>query len=158
MRTIVIIILLLTLSACSSSTKISQPIPRELITNSENGGYSAVEIDADSMETPRSFLNAVSRYLQEELVKRSLLNKDNSLYKITVQVTKFNVNTGASREILGALAGPDEVESTVRVINNKTEQVVGESIVTSHELMALGGQDDIAWMHAEEIADFLTVE
>ena len=56
------------------------------------------------------------------------------------------------------MAGPDEVESTVRVINNKTEQVVGESIVTSHELMALGGQDDIAWMHAEEIADFLTVE
>ena len=149
--------LLLVLSACAGSVKVNHPISRELIMDSGNGGYAGVEMNTDSMDIPWSFLNAVSRYLQQELDRRALLNRDSSLYKITVQVTKVDVNTGASRELLGAFAGPDEVESVVRVVDAKTNRVVGESVVTTR-LAGLGGRDDAAWTHAEEIADFLTVE
>lgn len=157
MRVLFTIILSLALSACASSIKVSQPISRELISHGEHGGYSAIDIDSDSSNTPRKFMNAVARYLQQELQVRSLMNVSSGIYKITVQVTTFKMTTGNARELLGALSGADEVESTVRVINTKTDQVVGESIVTSH-LMPLGGQDDVAWTHAGEIASFLVAK
>jgi hypothetical protein len=60
--------------------------------------------------------------------------------------------------MFGIFAGKDGVDSTVDVVDARTGKVVGSSTVSSYNVMAVGEQEDVARMHAEEIARFLSGE
>lgn len=56
--------------------------------------------------------------------------------------------------MFGVFAGKDGVDSEV-IVKNSTGEVIGKSTVSSYNLMAIGDMQDVARMHAEEIAKFL---
>ncbi len=142
------------LCGCSSSTKIHQPIAPAVLT-ADHGRYSSITVSSADDSISNQFLHTLSRYVAEQLTERSLLNKESGAYQVDIQLTSYQIQEGAARAFLGVLAGPDKIESTVRVLDNKTEQSVGESNVTTSDGLGSGDLDNLVWMHAEEIASFL---
>lgn len=56
--------------------------------------------------------------------------------------------------MFGILAGKDGIASEVSVRDN-AQKVIGSSTVSTFNVMAVGTEEDIAHMHAEEIAKTL---
>ena len=54
--------------------------------------------------------------------------------------------------------GKDGVDSTVSVLEMSTNKTIAQSDVSTFNIMAVGDQEDIARMHAGEIAEFLAGE
>ena len=155
MKQALLFFLFITLSACGANINIHKPIPNEIITDGEKGGYTSINIRAGKTAASNRFIGSLSNNLQQYLSELSLYPKKESLLKINIQIIGYNINTGASREVMGTLAGADEVKSTVQVINTSTNQVIGESTVLTSSSMAYG-QKAMAWVHADDIATFLS--
>lgn len=61
--------------------------------------------------------------------------------------------------MFGIMAGKDGMNSTITATAaSDPTRVLGESTVSSYNVMAVGGEDDIPRMHAAEIAKFLAGE
>ncbi|PAJ71623.1 hypothetical protein CJF42_25730 [Pseudoalteromonas sp. NBT06-2] len=147
---VLIIAVTMIISACSSSTKVSQAI-------STNGvgpkSYSSIEISNNNTEAPEHFAQAVKSYLKQELKSNALFNEKGE-NKINVSINDYRMRSGFSRAMFGVFAGKDGVDSEV-VVTDENGVVIGKSTVSSFNVMAIGDMQDIARMHAEEIAKFL---
>ena len=66
------------------------------------------------------------------------------------------MRSGFNRMLFGLMAGKDGITSTVTILDSKTGEVIGETDVNTYNVLAIGGEQDIARMHAEEIAKFLS--
>lgn len=139
MNRILLIACVSLLSACASSTKISQAIDVGTISPVE---YSHIEIKNDSADAPDHFVQAVKSYLQQELKNASIFN-DDAGNKVTINVVGYRMRSGFSRAMFGAIAGKDGIDSTV-VVTDSGGTKIGESTVSSYNVMAIGGMEDIA--------------
>ena len=71
--------------------------------------------------------------------------------KIDIKVIEFRMRSGVTRMMFGIFAGKDGIASEVSV-RDSSQKVLGSSTVSTFNVMAVGGEEDIARMHAEEIA------
>ncbi len=144
------------LVGCGSSKMVKQPIEG----TAQLSKYEINKIKCETEGVPEHFLSAVQGHLKAELSKRSLLsNEANSTSnKVDITVVSYRMRSGFSRMMFGVFAGKDGIESTVKVLEPATGKVIGESNVSSFNVTAVGNEDDIARMHAQEIAKFLAKE
>jgi len=155
MKRISLCFLFIILSACGANINVHKPIPNELITNSENGGYATIDVRTSDTEASGHFIGAVNKNLKQYLAELALYPKINSPLKVRIEITGYHIKTGASRGLMGSLAGADEVKSIVQVIDTETNKIIGESTVLTSTSMA-HGQKAMAWVHADDIANFLS--
>lgn len=148
--------LALLVTGCASSHVVTKPM--EPATGSSQETYFISTIDDKSEHVvPEHFLEAIRGYLKAELTKRNMIAEDKSVAdrELQIQVTYYRMRSGFTRMMFGVMAGKDGVTSTVNVLNAKTGEVIGTSDVNTYNVMAVGGEQDVARMHAEEIAKFL---
>lgn len=147
-----IVLVAIFLSGCSSTTKITKPF-----SPTESASFSNIEVIYEATSAPKHFTLAVQSYLEQELRNNNAFS-DDSQSKVTIQVVNYRMRSGFSRAMVGIFAGKDGIDSEVVVTNAVTGDVIGKSNVSSFNMTAIGGMDDVAKMHAKEIARFLLGE
>lgn len=155
MKHSILFFLSFTLAACGANIEIHKPIPPELITDSKKGGYSSINIRADEITVSNDFIRLLSSNIGQHLSELSLYPKKESAMKVHILIIGYNIKRGASREVMGTLAGSDKVKSQIQVINKNTNKIIGESTVFTSSAMAYG-TNGMAWVHADDIASFLS--
>lgn len=145
------IVLASLMSACSSSTKVSQAIEKNGLAPQH---YSHIEIKNNGTEAPEHFEQALKSYLKQVLNNNNLL-KTESGNAININIMDYRMRSGFTRAMFGLLAGKDGIDSEV-IVTDENGNVIGKSTVSSYNVMAVGDMQDIARMHAEEIAKFLS--
>ena len=155
MKHSILLFLSFTLVACGANIDIQKPIPPGLISDSEKGGYTSINIRADETAVSNGFIQLLSSNIGHYLSELSLYPKTESTMKVHILIIGYDIKGGASREVMGTLAGPDEVKSKVQVIDKNTNEVIGESIVFTSSSIAYG-TNGMAWVHADDIASFLS--
>jgi hypothetical protein len=149
------ILVALVLSACGSTTKVTKPIDVDPAVSSGPRVYQIETIERPA-DVPEAFVSNVQGRLDAELKERGLLGDDKSAtHRVQVRITEYRMRHGVARVMLGVLAGKDGVKSTVKVLDRKTGELIGESDVSTFNAAAIGGPGSIAEMHGEEIVDFL---
>ena len=144
------------IAACGSTSQIRQPL--EPMTSANAVFVVGKPVNAapkDGDQPPEHFLNAVASYLKTELEKSGRLAKEGAdALTIDIKVTEFRMRSGFTRMMFGMFAGKDGIASEVAV-RDAAGTLVGSSTVSSFNVMAVGGEEDVARMHAEEIAKTL---
>jgi hypothetical protein len=142
------------LAACGSSQSVVKQMDRPAAVVSR---FHLDAIDDRSGESvPGQFLASIRDYLESDLKQQKLLAADgDQAPRVHIEVTGYRMRGGITRAMFGAMAGKDGVESKVTVLAPGSDQVVGASDVSTFNIMAIGGPDDIARMHADKIAAFL---
>jgi hypothetical protein len=143
-------------AACGSTSQIRQPVEPVTAANAVFAVEKPVNaVPKDGDQPAEHFLSAVASYLKSELSKNGRLAKDgDDALKIDIKVTEFRMRSGVTRMMFGAFAGKDGIASEVSV-RDGSGKVIGSSAVSTFNIMAVGGEEDIARMHAEEIAKTL---
>jgi hypothetical protein len=115
--------------------------------------------DHSGEAAPDQFLTSIRGFLESDLKQRNLLAADpDPAPHVHIDVTSYRMRGGITRAMFGAMAGKDGVESKVTVLAPGSDQVLGATDVSTFNIMAFGGSDDIARMHADKIAGFLAGE
>jgi ribosomal protein S3 len=155
-RALAIFAISVLVSACGSTSQIRQPVePLSAATAVFSVEKPVNAVPKDSDQPPEHFLNAITSYLKRDLEKNGRLAKEGQdALKIDIKVTEFRMRSGVSRMMFGILAGKDGIASEVSV-RDSAQKVVGSATVSTFNVMAVGGEEDIARMHAEEIAKAL---
>lgn len=156
MKRILVLALALLISGCASTHVVKKPI--EPVTGLSQVKYSIKSIeDKSEKSVPEHFLDAIKGYLKAELTRRHMVAEEKSApdQEIAILVTYYRMRSGFNRMMFGVMAGKDGVTSTVTVLDAKTGAVMGSSEVNTYNVLAVGGEQDVARMHAEEIANFL---
>lgn len=155
-RAFAILAISVLVAACGSTSQIRQPVePVSAATAvfSVEKPVNAVPKDGD--QPAEHFLTAITSYLKSELAKSGRLAKEgDDALKIDIKVTEFRMRSGVSRMMFGMFAGKDGIASEVTV-RDSSQKVLGSSTVSTFNVMAVGGEEDIARMHAQEIAKTL---
>jgi Domain of unknown function (DUF4410) len=96
--------------------------------------------------------------LTEKLTSGGLLAQapDAEARELDIQVTNYRMRHGATRVLLGILAGPDNIQSLVRVKNKATGAVLSEIEVESKNPSAWGTSRGMIEDHADKIVETLT--
>jgi hypothetical protein len=149
-------IFLFILSACGSSAVVNKSLNE--LPNKNHAKFSVDSIKSNAEGVPDHFLTAIKGYLKAELDEKNLLEETGSdmSYKINVLVSEYRMRSSVSRVMFGALAGKDGVESVVTITAPVTGDIVGESAVSTFNITAVAGMEDVAKMHAEEISEFVS--
>jgi hypothetical protein len=150
-----IILGFLALTGCGSTISVKKPLeimPGLQVT------YSVGEIKDLTEQVPEHFLTTIKSYVKSELKNRQMLadNDSSGAHKVNIVVTSYRMRSNISRVMFGAFAGKDGVESEVSVVDASTNAVLGESKVSTFNVTAVGGPEDIARMHGTEIVNFLS--
>lgn len=147
----------LLLAACGSSQLVSKPMEKAVAAPSKFRVESIV--DHSGRAIPSQFIASVKGYLESDLTKRNLLGaEDDSTARIRIDIQSYRMRSGIGRMMFGMMAGKDGLASNVSVLAPTGDTVLGESKVSTFNVMAVGGESDIARMHAAEIGKFLTGE
>lgn len=146
------------LVGCGSSqsvVKAMEPAAVEIPTKFRIDGVA----DQSGKAIPSHFLASVRGNLESELTKRNLLAAEaHAGSRVRIEVTSYRMRSGITRGMFGMFAGKDGIGSKVTVIAPNDDRVLGESTVSTFNVMAIGSEEDIARMHAGEIAKFLAGE
>lgn len=152
-RALAILALSVLVTACGSTSQIRQPVePVSAATAVFSVEKPVNAVPKDSDQPAEHFLAAVTSYLKSELAKNGRLAKEgDDALKIDIKVTEFRMRSGVTRMMFGLFAGKDGIASEVSV-RDSAQRLLGSSTVSTFNVMAVGGEEDIARMHAEEIA------
>lgn len=155
-RALATLVISVLIAACGSTSQIRQPIePVSAATAVFTVEKPVNAVPRDSDQPAEHFLSAITSYLRSELAKNNRLAKEGEeALKIDIKVTEFRMRSGVTRMMFGLLAGKDGIASEVSV-RDSSQKVLGSSTVSTFNVMAVGGEEDIARMHAEEIAKTL---
>jgi hypothetical protein len=156
MKKMLILLFALLVTSCASSHVVKQPIA--LPTAPVDLKYSIINIEDQSKRpVPEQFLVAIKGYLNAELSQKNMIADENSLpnREIKISVIYYRMRSGFNRAMFGVMAGKDGVTSKVTVLDPKTGALLGESEVDTYNVLAVGDEQDVAKMHAEEIVKFL---
>lgn len=155
-RALAIFVISVLVAACGSTSQIRQPVePVSAATAVFSVEKPVNAVPRDSDQPAEHFLNAITSYLKSELAKNGRLAKEgDEALRIDIKVTEFRMRSGVSRMMFGIFAGKDGIASEVSV-RDSSQKVLGSSTVSTFNVMAVGGDEDIARMHAEEIAKTL---
>ena len=155
-KTVIPMLLVIALTACGSSMKVTRPLADA---DTASGGhiYRIANIETQVDEVPPQFLSAINTHLTAELNEHDRLGEeaDIATHSVGILVNDYRMRHSASRFFLGVLAGKDGVKSRVTVTDLQTGELLGESEVSTYNITAIGSPDDVARMHAAEIARFL---
>jgi predicted component of type VI protein secretion system len=156
-KTVAAVALCAMLAACGSTAVVKQPVAVMPVTSSFAVGSLINAAAKDGDQPPEHFLSAVQGHLKNELAKESRLaaQPEASSAVVDVKVVSFRMRSGFARAMFGVFAGKDGIESEVTIRDAKSGQVLGSSIVSSFNVMAIGGEEDVARMHGQEIAKFV---
>jgi hypothetical protein len=126
----------------------------------ESAGIVVSEVESSVPGVPDHFTAAVRGYLQAELRERGKLVEEESTrgLAVNVRIVSYRMRSSINRAVLGALAGQDRVDSIVKVYSIDGVTILGESSVASFNALVYGDVEDIARMHAAEIAKFISGE
>jgi hypothetical protein len=121
--------------------------------------YEIAEIKPGQTKAPDHFLIALDSYLRAELQGGNLTGKETGKnYLVNITIKKYRMRRGFVKRMFGILAGKDGVKSLVTVIDPESDKVIGESFISTTNLTKSVTMDDVAHMHAGEIARFLAGE
>ena len=106
---------------------------------------------------PDHFMSAIKGFLKVELKEKGLFenNEASPSNVIDIEVNYYRMRSGFTRMFWGMLAGKDGVDSTIRITDKETRIEIGKLTVSSFNVAAIGESEDVARMHAEEIAEAL---
>jgi len=95
--------------------------------------------------------------LDGELANKGLLatGSQESGRKAEVVINNYYMRHGAARSLVGVMAGADNITSTVKVKDGKTNAVLGEFVVESKNPTAFGTSRGLIEGHADLIARYL---
>lgn len=95
--------------------------------------------------------------LRSQLSNNRLLaaSDDSSVRILDVEVNKYTMRHGASRAMLGILAGTDTIQSTVRIVDRSNGAVLSEFTVESGNATAWGTSRGLIEDHADKIIESL---
>jgi Domain of unknown function (DUF4410) len=156
-KSIVLLFSIIALFACGSSIQVRKPLNLAVAGQSTARSYQIRNVKSENEDVPEHFMEMIKSNLKVELAKRHLLADENSdpEFYIDIAITNYRMRSDVARFMLGMFAGKDGVESTVSIRDSKTEELAGETDVSTFNITAIGSMDEIARMHAEEIAKFL---
>ena len=102
-------------------------------------------------------LQILRERLTSQLASTGLLATaaDGSAKTIDVAVNHYNMRHGATRAMVGILAGSDYVQSTVKVMDAATGKALSEFIVESKNPTAWGTSRGMIQDHADKIVETL---
>lgn len=147
------------LAGCGSSTHVSRAVAPASVMGSDAAPvpltFEIGEFTSTVDKLPPHFLTQIQSYLTTELRTRGITASPGSGAKVNVTAIYYRMRSGMNRMMFGAMAGKDGVESSVTVIDSATGEIIGESKVSTFNVMAVGDEGDVARMHAAEIANFL---
>jgi Domain of unknown function (DUF4410) len=147
----------LLLAACGSSQSVVKQMDTSA-TVASKFHIDAIE-DHSGQAIPSHIIGAVRGYLESDLTKRNLLAPQGDPAPVVhVDINSYRMRSGFSRAFWGMMAGKDGMGSKVTVLDRPGGRVLGESNVSSFNVSAIGSEDDIARMHADEITKFLAGE
>jgi hypothetical protein len=150
---------LLLLSACGGSSTAIQPMPNTATGAGSSGPakYAAGTLSAGKTEIPAHIVSAVTGHLDAELRKRNLapVSETDRTIRIDATATYYRMRSGFSRMMVGIFAGKDGIECDVHLVDKASGQEIGQFKVKSYNLTAVGGEDDVARLLADEIVKAL---
>jgi hypothetical protein len=159
-ESIAVLLSMIALIACGSSMQVKKPLDLAIAGQSTARSYQIRNVKSENEDVPEHFMEMIRSNLKAELAKPHLLTNENSdpEFYIDIVITNYRMRGDVARFMLGMFAGKDGVESTVSIRDPKTEELDGETDVSTFNITAIGSMDEIARMHAEEIAKFLAGE
>jgi uncharacterized protein DUF4410 len=151
------VMLYLSLAACGSSSQFVKPMDNSASTQGTPNKFIVGKVSTKVASVPDHFLSAIKGFLKVELKEKGLFeeNESSSSNVIDIEVNYYRMRSGFTRMMFGVFAGKDGVDSTVRITDKETQNIVGELTVSSFNVAAVGESEDVAQMHAEEIAEAL---
>lgn len=151
---------LLFLSGCGSNSTAIQPIPAAAPMGNMPASYVAGNISPGKTGIPTHIVNAVKGHLDSELRKRGLSPASGSegSVRIDATTTYYRMRSGFARMAVGMFAGKDGIACDVQLVNVASGQPTARFNVSSYNLTAIGGEDDVARLLAEEIAKALAAQ
>lgn len=154
----VALILVCMLIGCGSNSKVLKPIGNMDSADNHANSYMVGQIGISTDDVPDHFIAAVKGYLKTELKKCNLLCETEAELErtIDIDITYYRMRSGFTRMMFGVFAGKDGIKSTVRIKDNETNSIIGESEISTFNVMAVGGEEDVARMHAEAIVKFIS--
>ena len=145
------------LSGCSTSIKIDKSYTPLKNRTLEYEVYPSKKLIAKSIVS-KKVLDIFRTRLSYQLNKEGRLSKKNkeAEEKVEIIITKYRMRHGASRAMLGILAGTDSMISTIIVKEKKSNKTVAEFTVQSGNITAWGTSSRMIKDHADQIARYLT--
>jgi hypothetical protein len=156
LRNFVLLFLVAALTACGSTSQVTQPVePMTAVNAKFVVGKPVNAVPKESDQPPEHFLAAVAGYVKNELEKGNRLAADGEpALTLEIKVTQYRMRSGFSRALFGVFAGKDGIASEVSV-HDADGKVRGSATVSTYNVMAIGAEEDVARMHGEEIAKTL---
>jgi hypothetical protein len=142
------------LSACGGNVKVAMPMNQSAEQKMTDQKAAVRMVKASAADVPSHFLLAVKGHVENELNRRGMLanGSADSAHQIDVNVTYYRMRTGFTRMMFGVLAGKDGIEGDVTVHDAATGEVISRLTASSFNIMAVGSEDDVARMFAEQVA------
>ena len=145
------------MTGCATNHVVTQPLAIKPDPNVTK--YEIMDItDNSARGVPGHLADAIAGYIKTDLRKAGMLSdKENPpTSKVNTTIETYRMRNGFNRAMFGMMAGKDGVGSKVTVTDATTGALIGESAVSTYNVTAVGDAEDIAQMHGEEIAEFLT--
>ena len=128
------------------------------VTVQQDFNYKTTELFAytiiDQASVTEQGMGIFKAQLENNLKKLDLIDK-NSNTIIEVTFTNYYMRHGASRALLGAMAGTDNITSTVLVKEKDTGNVIAKLQVVSKNPTAIGTARGLIQEHANEITNYI---
>jgi hypothetical protein len=113
---------------------------------------------SQSIEVPDEVLEMMRTQLDRRLSARNLLGlqADSGLNKAEILITGYRMRHGATRAMVGILAGCDGIESKVTVKESGTGETIGIASFESSECSAVIPAQKTINGHIEKMVDYLS--
>ena len=137
---------------CSSSTTIK----REFASAKDNNYI--IETHYSDKHTPHNYRQLFESHLQRKLDELDLNAGSDPRHTHTAKIIfeEFQLRDDTERVMIGIFAGTDKVISSVEVISNAGNELVGEAIIESNNASAWASNSGLLEKHAQKVIDFLT--
>jgi hypothetical protein len=109
------------------------------------------------VEVSDEALSILRQELDSQLQAKGLLaaNPAEARKSVEISITNYYMRHGATRALVGVMAGADNMQSSVQVKDRKTQTVVGEFAVESKNPSAWGTSRGMIMEHADKIVEYL---
>ena len=111
-----------------------------------------------TIDIPEEVLDTIKNQVQEGLSERNLLatTTDDKSRKAEIHITSYRMRPDAARLIVGIMAGCDNIESNVAIIDSSNEQKIGESEIKIEECAAWGVSSQVIKKYSEGVVKYLS--
>lgn len=146
----IIAVMALALAGCGTSSQV-----RSAYTHAPDDRFAYEVVNTDGMsEEGLSILTARIESLLRES-GRLAVDAASGSRQVEIEITNYYMRHGATRALVGIMAGADSIESTV-TIRGTDGAVLGQIDIDSTNASAWGTSRGLIEGHAEEIVEFAT--